>query len=776
MPPMRILISLLFIAILGIPCVARGQAKYYQADTSVKVFAYGKEQTLAWAGGFNNPQFSMADLNHDGLEDLIIFEPWNSLRTYINKGVPGNPDYRYAPEYEVNFPPILDYLVMADYNHDGVPDLFHQGNFGFTVYKGYYNEYTQLCFKYYKDLFYTTNLITRDSTNAFNNPNDIPAIVDVDGDGDLDFIAYDINGGNMNLYKNYQVELHQPSDSISLYLVDQCWGKVYQGFYREHTLAYACDNSRMVHPKTGDKRTHSGNTPCLFDWDMDGDYDYLDGSVSYNEMTFLKNGRKEFNPTGNDSMVLQDTMWQSFTGGKQIEMPIFPAAFNVDIDQDGKKDLLISPNGSQLSENYHCIWYYKNFSTPGVPDWRFQSDSFLTDKSIDLGTGSYPVLYDFDKDGKLDLLIGSDGYFQESDGSLRAKVTYYKNTSTTGHPSFDLQTRNFLSMDTFMFKGIAPAFGDIDNDNIADMVAGHADGTLSYFKNMAANDTALPAWQINQLALTDEDGVVINVGSHAAPFIYDMDHDGKKDLIIGNVLGTIIYYQNVSVTPGTLKLKLVSRQLGHIRADPSNTYGVYSAPFIGKIDSTGIEYLLLGSNSGNIYVYTGFQSGDTSATYALVSGTYSYIDSFYSLYNHPATAYGYYGGLKSTVAVGDIGGDGTLNMLVGNNKGGLYSYKAKVYSPQVRSYVGVSTVNEGGSVLLYPNPSKDMLTVSWSGILQPELQISFMNMEGQVLFSTTLATIANHAALSVAGLSSGMYVCLLQSGVNRYYSKFTVVH
>ena len=766
---------LLIIALFCSPFLSRAQGKYYQPDSTIRVYANGMQQTLAWCGGFNNPQFAMADLNHDGLVDLVVFEPWNSLRTFINFGKQGAPDYRYSPEYEVNFPPLLDYMVLADYNCDGIPDLFHQGYYGFAVYKGYYNEYNQLAFKFYKDLFYDNVVGSTAPVNAFNNPGDIPAIVDVDGDGDLDFIAYDIMGSTMNLYKNFRAEKGLPCDSIIIGLKDRCWGRVYQGFYRTHNIPFVCDESHLGTPRLSNKKTHSGNTPCLFDWDMDGDYDYLDGSVSYNEMTFLKNGRMEYNPTGPDSMVTQDTMWQSTPGGTTIEIPTFPAAFNVDIDQDGKKDLLIAPNSSQLSENYHCIWYYKNFSTPGHPDWRFQSDSFLTDKSIDLGSNSYPTLFDVNHDGKPDLIVGSGGYFQTSDGTLRSKLSCYLNTSTAGHPSFTLQTRDFLGLSSFGFKGIAPTFGDIDGDGIPDLILGHTNGMLSYMKNLAGTDTASPNWVMTQLVLTDEDGDTINVSGDAAPFIYDIDKDGKKDLIIGNVLGTIVYYQNVSTTPGTIKLRLINTQLGGVKVDSNDFYGAMSAPFIGKIDSTGTEYLLVGSNSGFIYQYTGFQGGDTTATYTMLSDHYSYIDTFYSIYAHPSTPFGYYGSLRSTVTAGVVGTDGALSLIVGNNKGGLQSYKARKYTPFPISHVQVPGAGESGKLELFPNPTKDMITVSWTGIEQPTVQLTIINMEGQTLYSTTANTADTRARISTDMLPSGMYVCMLQSGISRYYSKFTVI-
>ena len=72
--------------------IARAQ-QLYLPDTSIKVFAWGRQQTLAWCGGMNNSQFAMADLNHDGLQDLVVFQPWGSLLTFINKGVAGSPNY-----------------------------------------------------------------------------------------------------------------------------------------------------------------------------------------------------------------------------------------------------------------------------------------------------------------------------------------------------------------------------------------------------------------------------------------------------------------------------------------------------------------------------------------------------------------------------------------------------------------------------------------------------------------------------------------------------------
>ena len=774
---MRYVARTLVIAfVLLMPAIVNAQSTIFLYDTSIKVFANGGEQVLAWCGGFNNPQFTMGDLNNDGLQDLVVFESYNSVRTFINKGTAGHPNYRYAPEYAVNFPLVYDYLVLADYNRDGIPDLFHQGSYGCAVYKGYYNAKNQLCFTFYEDLFYFNDPLAGGPANAFNNPGDIPAIVDVDNDGDLDIVAYDINGGTMNYFRNMQVEYGLPKDSIKIDLWDKCWGRVYQGFYETHVLGYNCDaaNAELTrNPGTGgmeDRKTHQGNTPCLFDYDMDGDYDYLDGSISFNEMTFLRNGRIPINPSGEDTMVYQDTSWQGAgTGGTSIELPIWPAAFNVDIDQDGKKDILVAPNIGTTCMNYNNIWYYQNLSTPGRPNWVFRSDSFLVDQSIDLGTSAYPVLFDYNKDGKPDLFVGSNGY-RQSNGLLRSKISYYENTGTALAPAFTRQTTDFLGTFSLNFGGSAPAIGDIDHDGKSDLIIGHSDGTLTYYQNRAASESVTPDWQLTELVLTDMNGDTINTGGYSAPVIYDLDKDGKADLIIGNVYGTLEYYQNVSTTAGIIRLKLINEQLGQVQVDPAHSYENYSTPFFGKIDSTGVVYLLVGSGSGNIYKYTGFQSGDTTATYTLLDAHYSYIDSIYNQYNHPADGFGIFSDLRSAPAVGDIAGDGSYEMLVGDKKGGLQLYKLK-YDTENTPVV----TSEHGKVAVYPNPASDVLNISWNGILDPNVEISVVNMEGQYLYSSSAAASVNHTSIPLTMLPSGMYVCVLQSGVNKYYNKFSVI-
>ena len=769
---------LLFIALLKISTAsAQSEGPVFTSDTSVKVYDQsGHEQVMAWSGGFNKPQFSMGDVNNDGLQDLVVFETWSEVRVFINKGSAGNPKYVYDPKYELNFPPVTDYMVLADYNKDGIPDLFTQESaIGFMIYRGYYNSKNELCFNFYKRLYYKNyKSDSVDNVNAYNNPGDIPAIVDVDNDGDLDIVSYDVLGGYMNWYRNVSVEEGLPLDSFKIKLWDQCWGKVFQGWYRTHTLGVTCDNSNLILvPKNANKKNHSGNTPCLFDYDMDGDYDYLDGSISYNQMTFLLNGRIQNG--GPDSMVSQDTMWQS--NGNIIDLPVWPAAFNVDIDQDGKKDLLISPNTQ--AENYRCIWFYKNNSTPNNPSWSFQSDTFLIDQTIDLGTAAYPQLFDFNKDGKPDLFIGSDGYYQ-ANGTLISRVSYYLNTSTSGHPSFTLQTKDFLGLGvTYGFKGNAPAFGDLNNDGVADMVIGHTDGTISFIKNNASSDNSQPQFQMAQQTLVDINNVPISVPANAAPFIYDMDKDGKPDLIIGENTGFLRFYRNVSTVAGQVKLQLANPILGHARSDPNYLSGNYSTPFIGKIDSTGKDYILMGSSSGYLYRYDNFQNADTGANvhFTMIDSIYADIDTMFNFYKYSWDTGNvlpkvYYDGFRSAPTVGDIDGDGKYEMIVGEIYGGVKIYK----QTPVTRVPNINKGNQTAQINIYPNPANDVINISWNeAFVLPNVQISIYNMQGQLVLSESAASFKKQARIPVSSLASGVYICELQSGGSKAYGRFSLI-
>ena len=104
-----------FLLINSMSLSAQQQGKVFQMDTSTAVFQGTVQKTMAWCGGFNNPQYNLADLNNDGKKDLVVYDNATSqVITFINKSISSVPDYRYDPKYATNFPAVVNYLKLID--------------------------------------------------------------------------------------------------------------------------------------------------------------------------------------------------------------------------------------------------------------------------------------------------------------------------------------------------------------------------------------------------------------------------------------------------------------------------------------------------------------------------------------------------------------------------------------------------------------------------------------------------------------------------------------
>lgn len=740
---------LAFACMASISASAQVQGDVYRQYNDAEVKGYNSTiKTLAWAGGMNNPQFAMADLNRDGRKDMVVYERGLNVKTFI---ATSNGQYEYNNAYEASFNGhnINGYFKLIDYNGDDIPDMIHRSYSGVGVFRGYYDD-NVLKFKYYKDLYYFTQ--GSGNVNLYVEPNDIPGMADVDNDGDLDIVSYGIWGSTITMYKNCQVEEGLPKDSIKICLEDDCWGKTIQYYERTQGLGYSCAQVYRTCNKTT-KTTHSGNTLCLVDMDNDGDKDYFNGNISYPDIQFLTNGRIPYRPK-TDSVIAQDTLWGA--GGKDMFMPVFPAAFAEDVNHDGKFDLLFSPN-SFATENYKCASYYKNTGTPNAPAFTYQSDTFMIADMIDKGTAAYPVFYDFDKDGLKDLFIGSEGYYQHANGTLKSSISYYKNTSTSSGYSFELQTDDFLGLFSTNIQGTAIAIGDLDNDSLDDLVIGRSDGTFAFYKNYAASKNDAPDWKLEIANLRDnQSAITLDVGDYATPAIYDINNDGKNDLVSGNQTGDLYYYENFTVPSAKVTFKKVSTNFGGVKIYDSFQAYAYSAPYIGPIDNTGKDYLMIGCYWGELFRYDGFQNGAMPSQLTKLDSTYSYI-------KVPE---------RSTPAFANVDNDADnlYEMVVGNVLGGVNFYKQ-----DFRVFIDDKFVNEM-DVIVYPNPAKDVMTISWNKqATQGNVNVELVSVTGQRIVSKTFNAAEEKGSLETGGISSGTYYCIIMNNGNKIVKPITIL-
>ncbi len=722
-----------------------------------------RQMSAPFAGGLSAPQFAQADLNGDSLLDLVIFNSEYTalkVRTFINSGTAGSPRYTYAPRFQVAFSPnTKGFLKLIDYNCDGIPDLFHNGDQNdpyvskVNVSRGYYNAAGELRFSFYKHLYYSQ---TDSTSNVFVGNTNEPGIADVDGDGDIDIVSYNSTGEKMYYYRNYRAERGLSCDSIQLELESQCWGRVGQGIDRTlYTGLYSnCgtiappfwdpnfpDGGPAQSPLNAAKTTaHGYNTVCLLDIDGDGDIDVLNSNAVFADIQLQLNS-KAGSGRNLDSIVVQDTLWQ--TGGKRVKLSIYPTAYHLDMDADGRKDIVVSPHQESGSKDYNQVWWYRNVGTNAVPSFQFQKDSLICEDMIDGGSNSHPLYYDFNKDGKPDILLGSTRV--ESTGSRQNQLAYYQNVTTSaGNPKYKFVTDNLVNGAALPQFGMAPAVGDLDGDGKDDLLIGLENGQFAFYKNSAASNTVPPVWTLTQVPFKNPNGSVLDAGDFAAPFIYDINKDGLPDILAGNQAGRVTAFINTNITQGIPIFGMRKDSLGGpgVVVDVFNTFNRVSTPYVGRIDSSSEVYLIMGSNSGLLYAWRGLGTGNLNAGYTLASSDFSSL-------KVPT---------RSAPALGDGDGDGKLEMLVGSSWGGLFMYGSD-------GTVGIAQLETAATeapVSVFPNPATTHFVVRREAGGDVPLQLTLCNLIGQVVAQAFLPAGQSQTQIETAQLPAGLYVLTVQ--------------
>ncbi len=548
----------------------------FDATNDVKLTVGTDSLQYAWAGGLNNAQVNTIDLDLDGIQDLVIADnSGKHLMTYLTKGAAGQQYYEYAPEFEAKFPVIGTWMLIKDYNCDGKKDIFFNKANSILVWEN--TSTSELSFTPANGGNFLGTVLPGGPTLLFNNEGNMPAISDIDDDGDLDIFVFTNSGVTVEFHENLT------NCGLNFSVSSLCWGYFLEsGLYRS-ALLKEC-------PPFKKKVQHSGSSMLLLDLDADDVQDLLLGNVSFSDITALYNGGTK------DSTVFisQDTLYP--TTGQSIDVHKFPATFYEDVNFDGQKDLLASPflpNGENI--NRKSLHLYKDVSATATPDFQYEQSDFVQGKMMDLGEGAVPRLVDLDGDSLLDLVVANSSAFIQSDSQYHF-YWYLKNTGTSSRPEFTLLDSNFLNISQYgLGKGTIPAFGDLDGDGDLDMLIGDANGMIHYFKNSSATTPSFTLETAGIIAGT----VAIDVGNNAAPFLYDMDDDGDLDLLVGNELGTIYYYKNN--TTNAPNFTLFSPSFGGVDVKAQTGSFGLSIPYV--FEANGKANLFVGSSSNGLFQY-----------------------------------------------------------------------------------------------------------------------------------------------------------------------------
>lgn len=277
---------------------------------------------------------------------------------------------------------------------------------------------------------------------------------------------------------------------------------------------------------------------------------------------------------GNSNVV--SPAW-NFTPGvvSQISGELSTPAF-ADMDGDGDLDMLMTYDASN---SYN---YFENIGGPVNPNYIARggiSEDPFYGVDLELSGRNTPTLIDWDKDGDVDLVVGTG-----------SGIRYYENVGTAQEGSFVQRTdldNPFADVNGYGAGDAALVFGDMDGDGDRDLITGDGSGALYHYRNTGTD--AAPVW----VRTAGEFNFVSTDGPVSPTALYDFDNDGDLDLIMGEYTGAIRVLENIGDATSPLFLQGMS---------PFGIAGQQnSRPTLADLDGDGDLDLIVGGSTGLIY-------------------------------------------------------------------------------------------------------------------------------------------------------------------------------
>jgi len=312
-------------------------------------------------------------------------------------------------------------------------------------------------------------------TSGYNAP--MP--MDIDGDGDLDFVM-GVLGGAFN-------PVGTSADNL---------------YFWERTATNAFELRSKRYLDVID--LGSETVPTFGDIDGDGDLDMLVG----NKIDPVKGDSGRLTTFINEGTAKTPRFRQTTSVDMNAAYHLAPTLG--DLDGDGDLDMLLGTWNQD-------VLFYRNEGTKAVPSWVQDPQRTIAPPRA---SNVIPTLADIDGDGDLDLFLGTSN----------GVVIFYRNTGSRTNARFELVTERLD--DVKAVRRSAPVLFDIDGDGLLDIVLGQEASPTLTFRNTGT--------KVNP-KFAPYDGFALDLPHVSVPRFVDLDGDGKIDVVSGSVSGGLVF-------------------------------------------------------------------------------------------------------------------------------------------------------------------------------------------------------------------------------------------